>query len=65
MFNTRIAVLYDESGAEIFRGNPSEMPVRFVDTQGNAVDWTMAQACDAGTPIDEITGDDLRLHDAG
>jgi hypothetical protein len=62
---TRTAILLDENGIEIFRGHPSDMPVRWSDDLGGLHDWTMNNVAEAGTPIDEESGEDLEIHDAG
>jgi hypothetical protein len=58
----RTAILLDERGQEVWRGAPADLPVRF-GSEEDPVFWTMRQCVDAGTPIDEDSGDDLELLD--
>lgn len=58
----RTAILLDENGKEIYRGNPAGMPVRFTTQEGGLVEHSMIAAVDVGNPIDPESGDDLTLY---
>lgn len=57
----RIAILM-EGNNEIFRGSPSDLPVRFIDPDGGTMDLTMQGALNNGTPVDD-QGKDCELVD--
>ena len=59
----RTAILLNETGEEIFRGDPANLPVRFVSEDGYLVEHSMNACVDVGTPIDEDSGNDLVLYD--
>ena len=61
----RTAILLDENGKEIYRGNPADLPVRFLSEGGDLIEHSMSAAVDVGTPIDPESGDDLTLYDEG
>ena len=61
---SRMAILLDDNGQEIWRGLPANMPVRFVsDDKSFTVVATMADVAEIGVPIDVNTGNDLSIHD--
>lgn len=61
----RTAILLDENSKEIFRGNPADLPVRFLSEDGNLIEHSMTAALDVGTPINDEWGNDLKLYDEG